>query len=234
MTAKGSASGCRRIAAWVLATVALGCSPSPLTQLVVDVEIDPAIAASLTGVDLLVTSPTGTVRTVSFAPSSFTTSAPTLGVLSRGGALEPVRIEAHGHRMGTDITDRVITGFVRDETRLVVLVLGVGCAAGCATDQRCVGGACVDAHVAASDLPPFDGTAPAFDAAGPTLDAGSMPDAGAMPDAAVTGPDCIFTWDCGVDHRCVSDATGHGHCVSAVYATGGMPCRRRWTMARRR
>jgi len=228
----------------LLATAALlmaGCQ-STLTELVVVVDAEPSIDA----ITIEVIDPGGhhETRTEPLSGAGAVTLPVTLGVVWRGGGLDPVTITARGLSAGSEVVSRyVVTGFVANETRLVRLDLLARCVAvTCGTDQSCGASGCAPAHVEAASLPRFDGTvariADAGDVedAGASIDASRTDDAGANIDASRTdagvdasSPDIdanvTCTPACLLDHATATCTTAHT-CAIASCESGFSNCDR--------
>ena len=97
----------------------------------------------------------------------------TLAIVRTGGPLGPVVVEARGYQSGgLVVTRRARVSFVRNEARMLILLLEGSCVGvDCGDDElTCTGGSCQLIDVA--NLPPWPGRVP-DDAAVPRSDAGS-------------------------------------------------------------
>lgn len=187
----------------LLGACSSGCSQQ-LTELVVVLDTDYEAPDALEVVDLLVTSPSGSVETVS-VPLDTITLPVSLGVVHRGGPLGAVGIEAIGRTAGTArVRSAMITSFVAGERREVRLDLFRQCEGElCTASTTCSGGACVAAEVPGLELPLFSGEVTRSDAGGADAgeSEGGTPDGG-MRDGGCTGtPGTPEVCD-GVDQDC--------------------------------
>lgn len=151
-----------------------GCTQ--LTEVVVVVDSDLAVPEELDGVRIDVTSPGGEFRraTAALAGERALPLPRTLGIVHRGGPLEPLVVVATGTLGGRDVVQRrARLAFAPGRTvelRLDLLRSCVGVA--CPVDQTCAENGCAPSDVDVALLRDWRGSAERLDATAPLPDAG--------------------------------------------------------------
>jgi hypothetical protein len=237
------------LVAAIVAPLSTSCSPAPLTQLVVAVRVDAAIPGEINALDVVITTPGEGTHHVMTTLAGSADSLQSIGIRYVSGALGPVRIRATGTGAETIVQTRT-TEFVRGESRLVTLVLTHACAdVRCDEGATCELGRCVDAYVAGTSLPTWQGTLPeGMDANVSFADASNVdastadaqlgmdaamfsdaPNCAGDPLASRVGEDCtpadacqVGVYTCVINSvRCVGATTGDG----PVLRSEGYACR---------
>jgi hypothetical protein len=221
----------------LVVAVSGGC-PAAETQLVVVTETDLSIPDEIDAFELVVEGSSG--RMVSEQESLASGGAPappfTVGLIPEGDVLGPITITARGTRSGLEVV-RVSarTSFVHGESRMLRLMLERVCRGiSCELDETCVQGGCVSSEVDSSNLPPWEGEIPAFDAGSRPVDGGrdaggtdageldaSPPDAG--PDAGRLDAGPV---DAGmIDGAMIDAGMIDAGMIDAGMIDAGSPCR---------
>jgi len=213
--------------AWLGSALALpllcgGCT-GDLTQVMVVVDSDLDVPDEVDAVRIDITSPTGEFRRAN-AQLTGPRSMPlprSLGIVHRGGPLEPLVVTVTGSVGGTDVIQRrARTGFVESETVVLRMDLLRSCLeVPCPVDQTCTANGCQGIDVDPTTLPPWTGTAGRLDASGMDggpEDAGDSGDSGCIPEEEVCNEaddDCDGTADEGFD--LMADPNHCGSCGNA-------------------
>jgi len=156
-----------RVSILLVAALAWAGCQQPLTELVVVIDTDYAVPDALDSVELVITSPDGSVENV-LAPLDTIPIPVSLGLVHRGGALGVIGIEAIG-RSGdvTRVRAAMLTSFVTGERREVRLDLRRRCEGElCTATTTCSEGICSSAEVPGIELPLFGGEVMRSDAGG--------------------------------------------------------------------
>ena len=144
-----------------LVGVGAGCEARPgITQLVVFVEVEPALAGRIDDVRLEATMPDGSMRSAMFPV--FGSARESVGIRHVSGALGDVMLIARGREGGIErVHADITTQFVAQESRLVTLRLTADClGVACGQGTACVAGACVSSSVPGASLPVWNGENP--------------------------------------------------------------------------
>src|SRR5690349_5558946 len=153
-----------------------GGNGSAVTELIVVVDTDFVVPSEVDTITLGITGTDG-VRTTVDVPLASVPLPATLVLYPAGARLGPVEIDAAGLRSGTAIVwARAVTSFVREERRIVRVVLwractGMDCGPGATCEPSTA--ACVDAEIPPASLPRWTGTPPRLD--GGDADGGTPP-----------------------------------------------------------
>ncbi len=148
---------------WMVAALAAaGCSVRPLTQLIVVTDTDLAVPGQIDRVRVTVVAPSGTMHDsvqMLTTPGDLPT---TLGVVHRGGPLDPIEVRVVGSHGDTEIVRRsAVTAFIEGRTLVLPIHLQASCVGVvCASAETCIAGACVSAVVPANMLADWSGTPP--------------------------------------------------------------------------
>jgi hypothetical protein len=192
----------RRLRGWVgwLACALLLGACAQLTEVVVVVDTDLRIPQEIDAFRIEVRTPNGdelhsdAILRVDSAPQL----PRTLGIVHRGGPLEPLTVHVKGLSGGNLVIERRAQ-LAFQPGRVIVLRMDLlrSCLGmrSCSTEQTCVEGVCQTINVDSGELPDWDGPVDRLDASSP--DAGQ--DAGAGPDA---GQDAGADACVAADERC--------------------------------
>ncbi|GAB4204607.1 MAG: hypothetical protein OHK0013_19680 [Sandaracinaceae bacterium] len=190
----------------------LGCSPPP-TQLIVVVDTDLAIPATLDEVRISMASARGAMGSERQPLTSADALPLTLTLVAEGDDLGPVEVVAEGYRRGVLVLARnARTMLVRGETRMLRLHLVAACVGvTCDDDQSCGESGCAAVDVVA---PPWPGSPPRLSGPDAGMDGGPRVDAaidtGPMPDAWMR---CSTDAECDDGISCTADRCTDGRCV---------------------
>jgi hypothetical protein len=176
-----------------LGVVMAGCEPAPVTQVLLVVDTDLDVPATIDELGITVTGPSGEVHRASGPLASPSDLPGTLGIVHRGGPLGEVYVEIAGRRGGEVVIERKASfDWVADETRVLRVNLASRCLSeDCGDDRTCDVQGCRSVRATPAELSPYEGQPQRSDAgaeghvdASPLLDAAatdaSAPDGGPL------------------------------------------------------
>ncbi|MCC7537082.1 MAG: hypothetical protein IT379_12750 [Deltaproteobacteria bacterium] len=176
--------------ALALTPFVLSCDDAPRTEIVVVVDSDLSAPGEIDRIEIDVVGPDE--QTLSTGGDLADEPLPrSVGVVHEAGDLQPVEVRARGLLGGRLVVERVVrTGFVKDETVVLLVALLRSCAGvTCGGAQSCGEDGCASPDVAGVTLPSWTGTEPRIgDPPPPPRMDGGPRDAGPPPPPADSGP----------------------------------------------
>jgi len=158
-----------------LALAVAGCSPAPLTELLVVADTDLAVPDALTGVRFVVEGPRGDVQEASVDFAAGDARPAVLALVHRGGPLGPLTVEVIGERGTQEVLTRTArVDFVSGQVLGLKVVLRAGCVGvACGEGETCGELGCRSIDVEPDELAPWaPADAGVMDASGCACDDG--------------------------------------------------------------